>query len=98
MRWGRGVLTDESIIHMRQDAFGSTRPEIRLLLLTVLCTRWGRGVLTDESIIHMRQDAFLLVEGIGLISHVPGLHGAPLPEKGMTAYTWVLPQSMVCPV
>ena len=31
---------------------GSTRPEIRLLLLTVLCTRWGRGVLTDaESII-----------------------------------------------
>ena len=60
---------------------GSTRPEIRLLLLTVLCTHWGRGVLTDESIIHMTQDAFLPVEGIGLVSHVPGLHGAPLPEK-----------------
>ena len=52
----------------------------------------------DECIMHMRQDAFLPVEGVGLAPHVPGLQGAPLPEKGMTAFTWVLPQSMVCPV
>ena len=35
----------------------------------------------DECIIHMRQDAFLSVEGVGLAPHVPGLQGAPLPEK-----------------
>ena len=35
----------------------------------------------DECIIHMRQDAFLPVEGVGLAPHVPGLQGAPLPEK-----------------
>ena len=29
----------------------------------------------------MRQDAFLPVEGVGLAPHVPGLQGAPLPEK-----------------
>ena len=46
----------------------------------------------------MRQDAFLPIKGVGLVPHVPGLQGAPLPEKGMTAFTWVLPQSIVCPV
>ena len=45
----------------------------------------------------MRQDAFLPVEGVGLAPHVPGLQGAPLPEK-MHDQPWVLPQSMVCPV
>ena len=40
----------------------------------------GRGVGTNECIIHMRQDAFLLVKGVGLTPHVPGLKGAPLPE------------------
>ena len=54
----------------------------------------------DESIVHMRQDAFLLVEGIGLVSHVPMQVSMVhlCQKKGMTAFTWVLPQSMVCPV
>ena len=53
----------------------------------------------DQCIVHMRQDAFLPVEGVGLVSHVPGLQGIHLcQKKGMTAFIWVLLQSMVCPV
>jgi len=41
----------------------------------------GQGVEMNECIIHMRQGAFLPVKGVGLTPHVPGLKGAPLPEK-----------------